>query len=150
MTSRNTPKNGYSFSLVFIKARITLYMHTFAQHVHEFLRLYGNIVIFSQQGLKKLNDATTKYYQSATNHQGYQALNEVLEIRNRTELLEEDGYQRSKQVKLVAFVGNPDTTSVHALLVSEITNGCEVQTTEKCTVYGEQVELPAGYDQNEG
>lgn len=115
MTSRNTPKNGYSFSLLFIKARITPYMHTFA-HVHKFLRLYGNIVIFSQQGLEKLNDLTTKYYQHATNHQGYQALNEVLEKRNRVELLEEDGYQRSKQVKLVAFVGNLDTTSVHAPL----------------------------------
>jgi hypothetical protein len=50
-------------------------MHAFAQHVPEFLRLYGNIVIFSQQGLEKLNDLTTKHYHRSTNHQGYEALN---------------------------------------------------------------------------
>ena len=46
-------------------------IRAFAQHVHEFLQLYGNLVIFSQQGLNKLSDLTTKHYQRATNHQGY-------------------------------------------------------------------------------
>ena len=44
---------------------------------------------------------TTKHYQRATNHQGYE---QVLEKRNRLEQLEDDGYQRSKQVQIVAFV----------------------------------------------
>ena len=71
-------------------------MHVFA-HVPEFLRLYGNIVIFSQQGRENLNDLTTKHYQRATN-QVYETLRQVLEKLNRIELLEDGGYQRTKRV----------------------------------------------------
>lgn len=86
---------------------VTPYIHAFAQHVHEFLRLYGNIVIFNQQGLEKLNDLTTKHFQRATNHQGYQALKQVLEKRNRIELLEDGGYQRPKQVQTCTICRQP-------------------------------------------
>lgn len=72
-------------------------MHAFAQHVPEFLHLYGNIVIFNQQGLERLNDITTKHYQRATKHQDYEALKQVLEKRNRIEFLEDGGYQRTKE-----------------------------------------------------
>ena len=125
------------FTSVYQSKDVTPYIHAFAQHVHEFLRLYGNIVIFSQQGLEKLNDLTTKHYQRATNHQGYQALKQVLEKRNRIELLEDDGYQRSKQVQTCSVCRQPGHNKCSCTFrtpLSEITdNGCEVQTTEECT-----------------
>ena len=70
------------FTTIYQSKDVTPYIHCFAQHVHEFLRKYGNVVIFNQQGLEKLNDLTTKHYQRATNHQGYEALKQVLEKRN--------------------------------------------------------------------
>ena len=50
------------FTSIFQSKDVTPYMHAFAQHVPEFLCPYGNIVIFSQQGLEKLNDLTTKHF----------------------------------------------------------------------------------------
>jgi ubiquinone/menaquinone biosynthesis C-methylase UbiE len=47
------------FTSVYQSKDVTPYMHAFAMHVSEFLRLYGNIVMFTQQGLEKLNDVTT-------------------------------------------------------------------------------------------
>ena len=47
---------------------ITPYIHAFSMHVSQFLRLYGNIVQFTQQGLEKLNDLTTRYFHSSSNH----------------------------------------------------------------------------------
>jgi len=44
--------------------------------------------MFNQQGLEKLNNLTTKHFQRASNHQEYNALKQVLEKRNRLELLE--------------------------------------------------------------
>ena len=52
-----------SFLTIYQTIDVTPYMHAFAMHVAEFLRLYGNIVMFTQQGLEKLNDITTKQYQ---------------------------------------------------------------------------------------
>jgi len=37
-------------------------------HVSQFLVLYGNIGIFTEQGLEKLNDFTTKFFQHGSNH----------------------------------------------------------------------------------
>ena len=77
---------------------VTLYMHVFTMHVAEFLRLYGNIVMFTQQGLEKLNDITTKQYQRGTNHRTKEEpLRQIMEKRNRLEALEDLGYQRKKQ-----------------------------------------------------
>jgi len=60
-------------------------------HVSEFLTLYGNIGIFTQQRLEKLNDITTILYQHASNHKEQES---VLEKQNRIEELEANGYQR--------------------------------------------------------
>lgn len=35
-----------------------LYMHIMAQHLQEFLKMYGNLVQFTQYGMEKLNDQT--------------------------------------------------------------------------------------------
>jgi len=46
------------------------------------------ICMFNQQGLEKLNNLTTKHFPRASNHREYNALKQVLEKRNRLELLE--------------------------------------------------------------
>ena len=74
---------------------VTPYMHCLAMHVSEFLQLYGNIGQFTQQGLEKLNDLTTIFFQHASNHHEQEALKQILEKRNRIEELEYQGYQRS-------------------------------------------------------
>lgn len=51
------------FTTLYQSKDVTPYMHAFAMHVSEFLRLNGNIVIFTQQGLEKLNDITTVHFQ---------------------------------------------------------------------------------------
>ena len=38
------------------------YMHAFAMHVCQVLDLYGNITMFTQQGLEKLNDIATIHF----------------------------------------------------------------------------------------
>ena len=78
---------------------VTPYMHALAMHIGEFIQLHGSVVRFTQQGLEKLNDLTTKHYQRATNHQERQSLQQVLQKRLRIEALEEMGYQRVKRVQ---------------------------------------------------
>ena len=68
-------------------------------HVPEFLRMYGNISSYTQQGLEKVNDFTTKYYQRSSNHRTYESLQQILEKHNRLELLEDTGYKRTKKVQ---------------------------------------------------
>ena len=48
------------FTSVYQTKDVTPYIHALGMHVSEFLHLYGNIVMFNQQGLEKLNDLTTK------------------------------------------------------------------------------------------
>jgi len=74
-------------------------MHAFAMHVSQFLHLYDNIVSFTQQGLEKLNDFTTKYFQSACNHQDGESLKQVLQKQNYLELLQDCGYQHIRKVQ---------------------------------------------------
>ena len=78
---------------------VTPYIHAFAMHVPEFLRLHGNISLFTQQGLEKINDFTTKYYQRSSNHHDTESLKQVLQKHNRLELLEYQGFQRIKQMQ---------------------------------------------------
>ena len=60
-------------------------------HASQFLELYSNIAKFNQQGLEKLNDITTIYFQHASNHWEQEALQQILEKRNRIEELEDQG-----------------------------------------------------------
>ena len=128
------------FISVYQTKDVTPYIHAFAQHLHEFLRLYGNVVIFSQQGLEKLNDLTTKHYQRATNHKGCEAaLKQVLEKRNRIELLEDDGCQRSKQVQKCSLCKQPGHN--RRSCTHEIPD-CEVQTTDNESCMSPSSESP--------
>ena len=62
-------------------------MHAFAMHVPQFLSLHGNITIFTQQELEKLNDVTTKYFQRSSNHHEMGSLKQILEKHNRLEAI---------------------------------------------------------------
>jgi len=83
-----------TFCSIYQTKHVTPYIHAFAMHVPEFVRLYGNITKFTQQGLEKLNDLTTKQYLHSTNHREAEALVQLMEKRNRLEELEAEGYQR--------------------------------------------------------
>ena len=87
------------FASIYQTKDVTPYIHAFAMHVPQFLRLHGNISSFTQQGLEKLNDFTTKFYQRSSNHHNFESLKQVLEKHNRLELLEYNGFQRIKQTQ---------------------------------------------------
>ena len=78
---------------------VTPYIHAFSMHVSQFLHLHGNISSFTQQGLEKVNDITTKFYQRASNHHDSESLKQILEKHNRLELLEHRGFSRTKQAQ---------------------------------------------------
>ena len=83
------------FISIYQSKDVTPYMHCLAMHVSEFLELYGSTGQFTQQGLEKLNDLTTIFFQHASSHHEQEALKQILEKRNRLEKLEYQGYQRS-------------------------------------------------------
>jgi len=62
----------------------------FLNYVPEFIRLHGNLTSFTQQGLEKLNDVSTKEFQRASNHRDFEALQQMLEKRNRLEHLKDN------------------------------------------------------------
>jgi len=82
------------FCSVYQTKHVTPYVHALAMHVPEFIRLHGNITKFTQQGLEKLNDLTTKHYLHSTNHRETEALMQLMEKKNQLEGLGTDGYQR--------------------------------------------------------
>ena len=49
-------------------------MHALTMHVPEFIRMYGSISKFNQQGLEKVNDITTTRYLRGANHRKTKAL----------------------------------------------------------------------------
>ena len=89
------------FLVMFLKLyptkHVTPYMHALRWHVPEFIEMYGKISPFTQQGLEKLNDKTTKDFFRSTNQQGLDALKQIMMKRNRIEHLEDVGCQREKR-----------------------------------------------------
>ena len=77
---------------------VTPYMHSFTFHVPEFIKLYDNITIFNQQGLEKLNDMTTKYFQRGTNHRDISAFKQILQKAIRLRNLQDSGYSRKRKI----------------------------------------------------
>ncbi|KAJ8050274.1 hypothetical protein HOLleu_03411 [Holothuria leucospilota] len=76
------------FLTVYQKHHITPYIHVFVCHVPELLHEYGSICQFTQQGLEKFNDVTTKSYFRSTNHRKGSALMQIMHKQNRLETLE--------------------------------------------------------------
>ena len=82
------------FLAVYQSRHVTPYMHSLVCHIPEFLTIYGgNLTHFTQQGMEKLNDTSTKYYFRATNHHKKDsvALSQLLLKRNRVKELEDQG-----------------------------------------------------------
>ena len=52
------------FISTYQKKDATPYIHCFGMHVSQFLSLHGDIISFTQQGLEKLNDMMTIYFQT--------------------------------------------------------------------------------------
>ena len=87
------------FTMTYQSKDVTPYMHAFSMHMPEFIKLYGSLISFTQQGLEKLNDFSTKDFQRASNHRNIESLKQMLEKRNRIESLEDGGYARTKQLQ---------------------------------------------------
>ena len=62
------------FVSIYHSSAVTPYIHAMAQHAGDFIQLHGSLLAFTQQGLEKYNDITTKYYFRSTHHKGEQAL----------------------------------------------------------------------------
>lgn len=60
---------------------ITPYIHGFVHHFHEFINLHGNVNLFNEQALEKLNDITTSQFFRSTNKKNY--VKQLINIRNR-------------------------------------------------------------------
>ena len=83
------------FLVMFLKLyptkHVTPYMHGLRWHVLGFIEMYGKICPFTQQGLEKLNDKTTKDFFGSTNQQGVgmsvRMAREVISIQNGSGML---------------------------------------------------------------
>ena len=86
-----------SFTAIYQTKHVTPYIHVMAMHIPEFLKQYGNLVQFTQQGMEKLNDQTTIDFARSTNHnycRNLDALKQLMDKKNRIEHLEDHGFQR--------------------------------------------------------
>ncbi|KAJ8040429.1 hypothetical protein HOLleu_14715 [Holothuria leucospilota] len=75
------------FTTVYLAKDVTPYMHVLVYHVPESLRIHGNINVYSQQSVEKLNDTVTCWFFRSSNHQNNSALKQVLCKQNRTDYL---------------------------------------------------------------
>ena len=78
---------GALFIRTYHDSNVTPYIHALMNHVSEFMTLHGSIAPFTQQGLEKYNDVTTKDFFRSTNHKGESALRQIMEKQNRLEYL---------------------------------------------------------------
>ena len=68
---RNKINSWFDMFLLLYQAKdVTPYMHALYAHVPEFLKLYGNISHFTQQGMEKYNDTASKHYFRSPNITG--------------------------------------------------------------------------------
>lgn len=82
---KNTKKWLSDFTAIYDATHITPYMHCFANHLHEFVNLYGDVNRFNLEGLEKLNHLTHSHVFRATNrHTDY--LKQIMRKRNRIEV----------------------------------------------------------------
>lgn len=77
---------------------VTPYMHVLVAHIPTFLKKFGSLAIYSQQGLEKLNDEITKAYFKSTNHHSNTAMIQIMLKLNRLETLTDGNYQRTIRV----------------------------------------------------
>ena len=75
---------------------VTPYMHALVQHVPELMAILGNLNMFNQQGLEKLNQNQTQDFFRSTNYRRTEAMLMLLQKRNRLEELQGSGYEEKK------------------------------------------------------
>ena len=68
---------------------VTPYIHAMSQHAGEFVQIHGSLLPFTQHGLEKYNDITTKDYFRSTHHRE-QALLQTMQKQNRIERLRDN------------------------------------------------------------
>lgn len=95
------------FLTIYQTKNVTPYIHAMVCHVQEFINLHGTIAEFTQQGLEKLNDYTTKDYFWSSSHQGLDALMQIVQKPNRMEYMEDYGYKRETQVTKCSLCHTP-------------------------------------------
>ena len=81
------------YYLILSSGKITPYVHSFVNHVPEFIKEYKNISLYTLQGLEKLNDLTTQYYHISTNKHKIdnEYLDQLIAKRNRVEFFNLNG-----------------------------------------------------------
>jgi hypothetical protein len=67
------------------KKHVTPYIHAFAFHLHEMIQIHGDVNLFNQQGMEKLNDLTTQQYFRSSNKHKDDFLNQLIKKKNRIE-----------------------------------------------------------------
>lgn len=86
---------GQDFIDVYHTKHVTPYIHALMNHIGQFMRTHGSILPFTQQGLEKLNDITTKnFFRSSCLR--VEALKQLIEKQNRIEHLNDTGKKRAK------------------------------------------------------
>ena len=87
-----------NFLAVYHTRYVTPYMHLLVAHIPEFLKLYGSLAPYLQQGLEKLNDDVTKMYYRGTSHHIKETLEQILLKHNRTEELAHQSCNHTKRL----------------------------------------------------
>lgn len=87
---------------------VTPYIHAMMNHVPEFLKIHGSIVPFTQQGLEKYNDISTKMYFRSTNHKGTDALLQIIQKQNRLDYLKDIGISTVKCFSITCSLCHQD------------------------------------------
>lgn len=92
------------FTCVYQTKHVTPYIHLMAMHIPEFLKMYGNLVQFTQQGMEKLNDQITIDFARSINHnyRNLEALRQLME-KKKIEFLEDHGFQRTPRTLISSF-----------------------------------------------
>ena len=75
---------------------VTPYMHLMQNHLHEAYQKHGNIYMYNQQGLEKLNSITTAYFFRGTNMK-LEPIKQIFQKRLRVDFLKN---QFSEQYKV--------------------------------------------------
>ena len=86
---------GRNFLCVYQSKEVTPYIHALMNHVGQFMQIHGSILLFTQQGLEKLNDVVTKNFFRSSCHRD-EALKQLIEKQNRIEHLNDAGKKRAK------------------------------------------------------
>lgn len=96
---------------------VTPYMHCMMQQMSEFMELHGSVLPFTQQGLEKYNDLTTKDFFRSTSHRSDDSLLQIMQKQNRIEHLEDLGVKQQKKQDTLLCVATASSKAIISGLV---------------------------------